>query len=379
LADQARRAAPAGGPSTANDVASAAGVSRQTVANVIHAPHRVRPETRQRVERFIAELGYRPNRVAQALRFNASRIIGYRIEPLATGALATIHDRFLHALAEAGREADRHFLVYTAQDAAAEIAAAERLHRSGSADAFVLYNVIADDPRPAALLALGVPFVAFGRTEGSSGRAEGEPSRTEDGSGRTEGEPSRAEGDPGDGYPWVDVDNVAGVGAVVDHLVQRGHRRIAFVGWPDGITIGDRRARGWHAAIERHGLLAECGALDARCEDSVTAAAEQAFRLLSHPEPPTAFVTATDTLAVGVLRASQRWGLEVGRDVAIVGFDDTPTAAAFDLSSVRQPIELAGQQIMAMLLGGDSGGELLQPQLIIRPSSAAPARFNATS
>jgi DNA-binding LacI/PurR family transcriptional regulator len=333
-------------------------VSRQTVANVIHAPHRVRPETRQRVERFIAELGYRPNRVAQALRFNASRIIGYRIEPLATGALATIHDRFLHALAEAGREADRHFLVYTAQDAAAEIAAAERLHRSGSADAFVLYNVIADDPRPAALLALGVPFVAFGRTEGSSGRAEG---------------------DPGDGYPWVDVDNVAGVGAVVDHLVQRGHRRIAFVGWPDGITIGDRRARGWHAAIERHGLLAECGALDARCEDSVTAAAEQAFRLLSHPEPPTAFVTATDTLAVGVLRACQRWGLEVGRDVAIVGFDDTPTAAAFDLSSVRQPIELAGQQIMAMLLGGDSGGELLQPQLIIRPSSAAPARFNATS
>lgn len=345
MADQARQAAPAGGPFTASDVARAAGVSRQTVANVIHAPHRVRPETRQRVERFIVELGYQPNRAAQALRFNASRIIGYRIEPLATGALASIHDRFLHALAEAGREADRHFLVYTAQDAVAEITAAERLHRSGSADAFVLYDVMADDPRPAALLGLGVPFVTFGRNEGGDDHE----------------------------YPWVDVDNVAGIGAVVDHLVQRGHRRIAFVGWPEGVTIGDRRARGWHAAIERHGLLAECGALDARCEDSVTAAAEQAFHLLSRPEPPTAFVTATDTLAVGVLRACQRWGLEVGRDVAIVGFDDTPTAAAFDLSSVRQPIELVGQRVMAMLLGFDSGGEFLQPQLVIRPSSAAPA------
>lgn len=344
MAGQTRREAPVAGAPTASDVARAAGVSRQTVANVIHTPHRVRPETRQRVEQFIAELGYQPNRAAQALRFNASRTIGYRIEPLVPGALASIHDRFLHALAEAGREADRHFLVYTARDPAAEIAAAERLHRSGSADAFVLYDVMADDPRPAALLGLGIPFVTFGRTE-----------------------------DGDDAYPWFDVDNMAGIGAVVDHLVQRGHRRIAFVGWPEGATIGDRRARGWRAAIERHGLLAECAALDARCEDSVAAAAEQAFHLLNRPASPTAFVTATDTLAVGVLRACQRWGLEVGRDVAVVGFDDTPTAAALDLSSVRQPIELVGQRIMAALIGAESGGELLEPQLVIRPSSAAPA------
>jgi len=76
---------------------------------------------------------------------------------------------------------------------------------------------------------------------------------------------------------------------------------------------------------------------------------------------------------VGVLRACQRWGLEVGRDVAVVGFDDTPTAAALDLSSVRQPIELVGQRIMATLIGAEGGGEFLEPQLVIRPSSAAPA------
>jgi DNA-binding LacI/PurR family transcriptional regulator len=337
---------PGGTKLTATDVAKVAGVSRQTVANVLHAPHRVRPETRQHVERVVAELGYRPNRAAQALKFNASRTIGYRIEPVAPGALASIHDRFLHALAEAGHEADRHFLVYTAEDSAGEIAAAQRLHRSGSADAFVLYDIAADDPRPGTLLELGVPFVTFGRTEPGTDLR----------------------------HPWVDVDNIAGIGAVVDHLVHRGHRRIAFIGWPAGATIGDRRARGWHAAIERHGLLAECAALEARSTDSAASAAELAFGLLGRLEPPTAFVAATDTLAVGVMRGCQRWGLEVGRDVAIVGFDDTPTAAALELSSVRQPIEVVGRHLIAALTGGHDGGTLLPPQLVIRSSSAAPAR-----
>jgi DNA-binding LacI/PurR family transcriptional regulator len=324
---------------TASDVAKAAGVSRQTVANVLQAPHRVRPETRVAVERVIAELGYRPNRAAQSLKLNASRSIGYRIVPLSPGALASMYDRFLHALAEAGSEADRHFLVYTAPDRAGELAAAQRLHRSGSADAFVLYDITADDPRPAALLGLGVPFVAFGHT----GREIDER------------------------YAWVDVDNLAGVGAAVDHLVDRGHRRVAFVGWPAGSTVGDRRARGWHAAMRRHGLPA---GLDARCEDSASAAAEQAFGLLGRPEPPTAFVAATDTLAVGVLRACRRWGLQAGRDVAVVGFDDTPAAAALELSSVRQPIELVGRRLIDRLLGAAGGERLLAPRLVIRSSSA---------
>jgi DNA-binding LacI/PurR family transcriptional regulator len=343
-------AAPGGGvpflatPPTASDVARAAGVSRQTVANVIRAPHRVRPETRERVRRLIAELRYQPNRAAQSLKLNASRTIGYRIRPLEPGALTSFHDRFLHTLAEAGREAGRHFLIYTAHDAAAETAAAERLHRSGAADAFVIYDIEADDPRPGALLAAGVPFVAFGRTEDGASR-----------------------------YSWVDVDTPAGTGAAVEHLARRGHQRIAFVGWPEGSTIGDRRARGWRTGVEQQGLYAQCAGLDVRCEDAASAAAEQVYLLLGRLGPPTAFVTATDTLAVGVVRACQRWGLEIGRDVAVVGFDDSPAAAALDISSVRQPIEAVGRQIMAALLGTATTGRLLEPQLVIRSSSAAPA------
>jgi DNA-binding LacI/PurR family transcriptional regulator len=321
-------------------------VSGQTVSNVLRAPERVRPDTRARVEQAIAELGYRPNRLAQALRENASRMIGYRIEPLVTGALASIHDRFLHALAEAGRPAGYHLVLFTAEDETSEAKTATHMHRAGTADAFVVYGIGADDPRPDLLLAHDVPFVAFGRTTIGTGP-----------------------------HPWVDVDNAFGTDSAVGHLVHQGHRRIAFIGCPAGDNVGDRRAQGWKHAIERYGLH-DCVPMDVRCEDSITVAAKVASHLLDQPDPPTAFVTATDTRAVGVMGAVHKAGLETGRDVAIVGFDDTPTAAALGMSSVRQPIELVGRHVIAALLDPDPRApqeQLLQPQLIIRASSAGPA------
>jgi len=344
VSERRQAAGPPNSPTLA-DVAREAGVSRQTVSNVLHAAHKVKPDTRQRVEQSIATLGYHPNRSAQALQSSTSRMIGYRIEPQGSGTLAGIHDRFLHSLAAAGRAADHHMLLYTAADHVAEADSAIRLFRSGAADAFVLYDITADDPRPPVLLELGIPFVAFGHNDL-------------------------------DGHRWVDVDNVAGTSAAVDHLVSRGHRRIGFMGWPAGDNVGDRRAHGWQRSIERHGLISRCHALDVRGADSVQAAVEMAFLLLDRPEPPTAIVAATDTLAAGVTRAALRWGLDVGRDLAVVGFDDTPTAAVLELSSVRQPIEDVGRHIVAALLAPDTEpfrNQLLAPQLIIRSSSASPA------
>ncbi|QUQ65319.1 LacI family DNA-binding transcriptional regulator [Kutzneria sp. CA-103260] len=331
---------------TLADVAREAGVSRQTVSNVLHAPHKVKPATQRRVEQAIVMLGYHPNRSAQALQSSSSRMIGYRIEPQSSGTLAGIHDRFLHSLAEAGRTADHHLLLYTAADRAAETDSAIRLFRSGAADAFVLYDITVDDPRPSALHEKGIPFVAFGHDDCDAGA-----------------------------YRWVDVDNVAGTSAAVDHLVSRGHRRIGFVGWPDGSAVGDRRARGWRSSVERHGLADFCHGLDLRGPDSVQAAIEMTAALLGRPEPPTAIVAGTDTLAAGVARAALRRGLEVGRDLAIVGFDDTPTAAVLELSSIRQPIEDVGRHVIAALLAPGSApprNTLLPPQLVIRSSSAGP-------
>lgn len=338
---------------TVADVADTAGVSRQTVSNVVNAPHRVRPETRTRVEEAIAALGYQPNRAARALRVAASRLIGYRVEPVHDESMANIHDRFLHALAEAGREADHHLLLFTADDAEDEIAACGRLFRTGGVDGFVIYGIDHGDRRPAALLRLGAPFAAFGRTDHDAD------------------------------HPWVDVDNAAGTAAAVEHLVARGHRRIGFLGWPEGSAVGDRRAEGWRTTLDKHGLLVDAHCLDVRSEDTAAVGAALTAYLLDRAQPPTALVAASDTLAIGAVQTARTRGLVVGRDLAVVGFDDTPIARALDLSSVRQPIEAVGRAVMRALLDRLPGapstadpaeptGRLLDPVLVVRGSSAAP-------
>jgi DNA-binding LacI/PurR family transcriptional regulator len=357
--DQGQLAAP-----TVDDVAEAAGVSRQTVSNVINNPHRVRESTRKRVEDAIVALGYQPNRAARALAVQASRLIGVRLGSLGEYSLASISDRFLHALAEAGREADHYLLMFTADNPEEEVEACRRLFRTSGVDGFVVYGINYGDLRPKELQNLGAPFVAFGRSE------------------------------PEPDHPWVDVDNRSGTAVAVDHLVALGHRRIAFLGWAPGEQVGDYRAEGWRAAIEVHGLLAESLDLDIRAEDTTDSSARTCLHLLDRDEPPTAIVCASDTLAVGAVQAAQMRGLGVGSDLAVVGFDDTPTAHVLNISSVRQPIELVGRAIVRELLdllpgtaatrdGGQGRtrdvaysptGRLLEPRLVVRASSAAPAR-----
>ncbi|MGH8791964.1 MAG: LacI family DNA-binding transcriptional regulator [Stackebrandtia sp.] len=335
-------------------VADHAEVSRQTVSNVLNAPHRVREATRQRVEAAIAELGYQPNRAARALRAQASRMIGYRIEPIREESLASIQDRFLHAVADTGRHADHHLLLIAADDPEAELASYKQLFRTGGVDGFVLSEIDYGDPRPAALRELGAPFAVFGRTGDDAGHC------------------------------WADVDNAAGTAAAVDHLVERGHRRIGFVGWPDGSSVGDRRREGWHAALERHGLLAESRHLEVRSDDSVHEGAHAGRHLLERKGRPTAIVAVSDTLAFGAMQSAKALGVDVGEDLALVGFDDTPSARVLGLSSVRQPIEAIGRAIVDMLLQrlpgtpgrSDAPSEpesrLLAPALTVRASSDMP-------
>jgi DNA-binding LacI/PurR family transcriptional regulator len=134
--------------------------------------------------------------------------------------------------------------------------------------------------------------------------------------------------------------------------------------------------------MDRHGLLPGSHRLDVRGADTTSSGTRLMTELLERPGPPTAVVAATDTLAVGALHAVRDHGLWPGRDVAVVGFDDSPTAAALGLSSIRQPIEEVGRLVMAEMLrltGRTAGGEedpltthlhrLLAPELVVRASS----------
>lgn len=335
------------------DVARVAGVSRQTVSNAINAPHLLRPETLTQVQAVIDRLGYRANRSARSLRTRRAGLIGYRVDQPMPDRLNAVLDRFLHFVADAVRDAGYHLVVFTPEDDTEDLPAYAAMLRSNSVDGFLLTDISEDDRRPNWLRRRRVPFVCYGRPR------------------------------PGGGQAWVDVDGAAGTAKAVDHLAEQGHDRIAFLGWPEGHRVGDDRARGWQAAMARHGFTN--GLRREHSDDTMTAAAEVAGRLLDAPHPPTAIVGVSDTVAVGALRAAAARGITVGRDLAIVGFDDSPTAALLTpaLTSVSQPLEPAARLLVDMLLAQLGGrpsphrAVLLEPTLVIRASSTAPPRPSA--
>jgi DNA-binding LacI/PurR family transcriptional regulator len=326
------------------DVARAAGVSRQTVSNALNAPSRLRAETLHRVLVAVGDLGYRPNRAARSLRRRESRLVGLHIHPPRAGRAGSVLDRFLHALVEHSAESGYHVLLFAAGDD--EISAYHELLGTTAVDAFVLADTRKKDVRARWLVCHHAPFVAFGRPWGDA--------------------PEHA---------WVDVDGAAGIAMVVDHLVQRGHRRIGYIGWWEASEVGNDRRSGWVTAARRHGL--DNADLEVRSVDRIADGADGASHLLDRDDPPTALVCASDTLAMGALRALDIRGMGPGRDVAVSGFDDTPAAAALPggLTSVRQPLEDVAAAIVkrldAVLSGADVSdtGELLTPTLVVRGTS----------
>ncbi len=328
-------------------VAKRAGVSRQTVSNAANAPHLLKPETLRKVLGTIDELGYRPSHAARALRTRSTRVIGCRLLPSNYGGTGGVLDRLLHALCDAARSKGYDVLTFSVPTDDEEIAVFEDLLRRGAVDGFVLTNTHHGDVRPNWLLAEGARFVAFGRPWGVE-------------------HPS---------HSWVDVDGASGTRQAVEHLAGLGHTKVAFLGLPEGNGVGDDRYRGWHEAMSARGLLAK--ATVARAEDGIASGRAIAEQLLAQPNPPTAFVCVSDAMALGAIRAAEDRGLVPGRDVSVVGFDDSPVASVLRprLTSVRQPVEAVAQKLIEVLLEELSGDrkkpsrQLLAPWLVARESS----------
>ncbi len=333
-------------PPTLATVAAEAGVSRQTVSNALNSPELLRPETLERVQEAVERLGYSPNRAARNLRTRASHLVGLRIEPAVEDSANALMDRFLHSLVESTRDAGYHVLLFTGSETGSDASSGEHrpadpgdgydeLLRSAAVDAFVVTDTYRGNPQAAWLEARGVPFVAFGRPWA----------------------------EPHARHPWVDVDGRAGVRLAVDHLVERGHHRIAWVGWQKGSFIGEDRRSGWTDRMHDHGL--STSRLSARGDDTLDFGRRAAHALLDS-EQPTAFACASDTLAMGVLRALGERELKAGRDVAVVGFDDSLAAQVCPpgLTSVRQPLEQAAVEVVRLL------GDLLTHRAVGRPGLA---------
>ena len=308
-------------PPTLADVAERAGVSRQTVSNAVNNPELLRADTLKRVQHAISDLGYSPNRAARNLRTRASHLVGLRFTPAQEGTANALMDRFVHSLVEASAEAGYHVLLF-AGDAADPVSGYDDLLRATAVDAFVVTDTFLGNPQATWLEERRAPFVAFGRPWDI----------------------------PEAGHPWVDVDGAAGAELATIHLVDRGHTRIAWVGWRKDSWIGEDRRSGWSRAMRNHGLVTT--GLACRVEDSVASGREAAGHLLDEAGP-SAFVCASDTLAMGVLHALDERGLRPGAGTAVVGFDDSQVAQVVPggLTSVRQPLEEVAVEVVRALAG----------------------------
>ncbi len=338
---------------TVTDVARVAGVSRQTVSNVLNAPKLVRPDTRQRVESAIEQLGYRPHASARRLRTQKSSTIGIRLDPMTNGISGSIHDRFLHALTEQADRKHLRVLLFTATDPDDEILQFRRLRDGVDVDAFVLTSTFHGDPRTEWLIEHNQPFVTFGRPWGIDDM-----------------------NDPK--HLWVDVDGFAGLAEATEFLLRGAGPRVGYVGWPSGSGTGDDRRRGWRSTMHEQTDFteAELDALEVQVEDGVTSGADGMRALLARPGGIDAVVCASDSLALGALMAT-------GGQVTVVGYDNTPVAASIGFSSIEQPLEAVAEGVLDLLTGVHAGRlerertdltdprhRLLRPSLVSRDFAA---------
>ena len=172
-----------------------------------------------------------------------------------------------------------------------------------------------------------------------------------------------------------------GIGTVVDYLVGLGHRRVVHVSGGSGVIAADRR-NGYLRAMERHGLGDRAKVVEGVSTESAGIVAAQ--ELLG--DLPTAVVCANDRLAVGVVDALRRAGVDVPGDVSVTGYDDSMLARLghIDLTSVsQQPTDQADQAVAAVverLDGGrtDARSAVLTPQLVIRATTAPPRGATAS-
>jgi LacI family transcriptional regulator len=324
---------------TIRDVAEQAGVSIATVSRVLNDRADVSLETRERVREVARAVGYSADPAARALAMQRTHVVavvvgdnaGHRDLSLVFfgRVLAAISRRLAHSEYEA--------LLQAVDDAGVH-------HRF---DAAILIGVDADDALVTELSSRGIPLV------GVDVRLEAERAA------------------------FVGSDHADGVRLALAHLYALGHRRIAHLGGAANTVAGAERIAAFRREAERLGLPLPDDYVRAG-DFSSASGYRETCALLALPERPTAIVAASDLMALAGLQAIRDVGLEPGRDVAIVGFDDLEAAALAypPLTTIRQDRQelgtIAAERAIELIEEPDSAppATVLPVELVVRASSA---------
>jgi LacI family transcriptional regulator len=341
--------------STIRDVAKAAGVSTATVSHVLNNTRFVLPETRQAVLAAIEELGYRPNAFARSLNTNITSMIGVIVADVTNPYFASLVHGIEQRLATRGyntivcstgeqpdREANYLDVLLDKRVDALIIAP--------TGDAQPLYQQFAERQTPLVFIDR-LPPVAYGA--------------------------------------YVGIDNSAAGCIATEHLLERGHRRIAMMTRRTTISTVAGRIKGYRDALRSYGVPDDDRYLVVS-RSNPEHAYVAARQMLTQPEPPTAVVTTNYAMLLGLLRATHELQLVCPRDLSLVAFDDHPWAQVVTptLTVVLQPIDAMCDAAVNLVLdtlarkntrAADDSAEaddsepalIFQAELIVRTSTRA--------
>lgn len=336
-----RGSASAARPASVKDVAARAGVSVGTVSNVLNRPDRVSVATRQRVEAAMVELRFIRNESARQLRAGRSQSLAYVMldasNPFFTDVALGIEDA-------AAEKKLATFLCHSSGDAERERTQLQRLEQQRVQGILITpvdpSSSIIDEIRQR-----GTPVVIVDRTR------------------------------PGTDICSVSVDDELGGRLAVEHLIDRGHRRVAFVGGPHAIGQVRDRWTGARQAWQDAGLPAtDLLRLDTeRLTVDEGRVAGQRIVGLSASRRPTAAFCANDLLALGLLQQAVSTGRQVPGDLAIVGYDDIEfaAAAAVPLTSVRQPRQALGETAARLIIAETTAPDHQHESVVFTPELVA--------
>ena len=332
---------------TIDDVARHAGVSKSLVSLVVRGDRHVSPERRAAVLRAVAELGYRPNAMAQGLVQKRTRIVGVLVSDLNNPFFADVI---------AGIQARARTLGYRVL-----MNTGDRIQQHEDEAIETLLQLRVDG------LILGSPMMESAQVVKASKEAAVV----------VVGRPARAAS-----VDSVADDDAAGALLVVEHCVSLGHRRIAHIDGGEGAGALERR-HGYEAAMRK--LKLGDDVVIGRGAYTEAGGYQGARELLERRPRPTAIFAANDLAAIGALNAIEESGLRVPQDISLVGYDNTSLAAMrhLSLTTVHQPRHDIGQMAMDLLVERIRGVRVkarrvvLAPTLVVRSTTAPPPRERA--
>lgn len=330
---------------TLEDIGRLAGVSRSTVSRVVNESESVRPDVRQRVLDVIEKTGYTPNAAARSLVSGRTGLIGLVIPSRVHSLFEDPYfSRLIQGISSKCNQLGNSLMLFLLENEAEEERLYPRVSEPGFLDGLILTATRMRDPLLAKLAVDDVPVVVVGRPDV-------------------------------EGVSYVDVDNRGGARVMAEYLCELGHESIGLVGAPTDTTAGLDRLSGFIEGLAAFGV-----ALHPELRSEGTFSERSGYDAMKRilPNRPDAVFAASDTMAIGALRAVREAGLRVPEDIAIAGFDGLSASEKSDptLTTVRQDVHGTGRHavdVLNRLIEGASTApvvEVLPIDLIKRASTA---------